>query len=214
MKSCVSPTGPDHSKNRETVYLDHCHQTGPEARGTEMTIKCPKCGTQLPVGFGNLGRLGGWTLGSTNVEGGLHSPFESSLGLTRSPKIINCYVHSHRNLYWFRGITSAYGQRCSRASSNLWASSTDLFGSKTRQPLETYSRSEQTKPFGDHQWVTSIDFKDIYFHIPIQEQSRKCLRFLIPAFRFVHSTLGVHRDPKGGEIDGHTQGFKKPPVPR
>ena len=32
-KSCVSPTGPDHSKNRETGYLDHCHQTGPEAGG-------------------------------------------------------------------------------------------------------------------------------------------------------------------------------------
>ena len=28
-------------------------------------------------------------------------------------------------------------------------------------------------------WVTSIDFKDTYFHIPIQEQSRKCLRFHI-----------------------------------
>ena len=38
----------------------------------------------------------------------------------------------------------------SRASSNLWASSTFL-GSKTTQPLETYSRSEQTKSFGDHQ---------------------------------------------------------------
>ena len=27
------------------------------------------------------------------------------------------------------------------------------------------------------EWVTSIDFKDAYFHIPIQEQSRKYLRF-------------------------------------
>ena len=33
---------------------------------------------------------------------------------------------------------------------NLWASSTFLC-SKTTQPLETCSRSEQTKPFGDHQ---------------------------------------------------------------
>ena len=31
-----------------------------------------------------------------------------------------------------------------------------------------------------------------------------------PAIRFAHSTFGVHRDTKGGEIDG----FKKPPVPR
>ena len=27
------------------------------------------------------------------------------------------------------------------------------------------------------EWVTSIDFKDTYFHIPIQNQSRKYLRF-------------------------------------
>ena len=27
------------------------------------------------------------------------------------------------------------------------------------------------------EWVTSIDFKDAYFHVPIQEQSRKYLRF-------------------------------------
>ena len=35
-----------------------------------------------------------------------------------------------------------------------------------------------------------------------------------PAFRFVHSTLGTHRDSKGGETDGHTQGFRKLPVPK
>ena len=29
------------------------------------------------------------------------------------------------------------------------------------------------------EWVTSIDFKDTYYHIPIQEQSRKYLRFHI-----------------------------------
>ena len=30
----------------------------------------------------------------------------------------------------------------------------------------------------------------------------------------VHSTLGVHCGSKGGETDGHTQGYKNPPVPR
>ena len=34
------------------------------------------------------------------------------------------------------------------------------------------------------------------------------------AFRSVHSTLGVHCSSKGGETDGHTQGYKNPPVPR
>ena len=30
----------------------------------------------------------------------------------------------------------------------------------------------------------------------------------------VHSALGVHCNSKGGETDGHTQGYKNPPVPR
>ena len=34
------------------------------------------------------------------------------------------------------------------------------------------------------------------------------------AFRSVHSTLGVHCSSKEGDTDGHTQGYKNPPVPR
>ena len=69
VKSCVSPTGPDHIKNRETVFSDHCHQTGPVSGGRRdrnvcQTNKCPECGTCLPVGsrltpFRDLGSLGG-----------------------------------------------------------------------------------------------------------------------------------------------------------
>ena len=35
-----------------------------------------------------------------------------------------------------------------------------------------------------------------------------------PAFWTVHSTLGVYCGRKGSETDGHTQGYKNPPVPR
>ena len=65
------------------------------------------------------------------------------------------------------------------------------------------------------EWVTSIDFKDAYFHIPTQEQSRKYLRFSCPrqniliqntVIRIVHSSHGVHCNSQGGETDGHTQG--------
>ena len=69
VKSRVSPTGPDHSKNRESVFSDHCHQTGPVSgsqrdRNVCQTSKCPECGTHLPVGsrltpFWDLGSLGG-----------------------------------------------------------------------------------------------------------------------------------------------------------
>ena len=59
------------------------------------------------------------------------------------------------------------------------------------------------------EWVTSIDFKDTYFHIPIQEQSRKYFKLSYPgqnipvqstAIRTVHSSHGVHCDSKRGEL--------------
>ena len=39
------------------------------------------------------------------------------------------------------------------------------------------------------EWVTSIDFKDAYFHIPIQEQSRKYLRFHIQGWSYEFKAL-------------------------
>ena len=79
------------------------------------------------------------------LKEGYTLPFQSM-----SPKIINCYVHPHRNLYWLEALHQSIDKDAVEPVQNLWVSST-LLGSKTTQPLETYSRSEQTKPFGDHQ---------------------------------------------------------------
>ena len=69
------------------------------------------------------------------------------------------------------------------------------------------------------EWITSIDFKDAYFHIPIQEQSRKYLRFHVQGqtYQFKALPFGlstVYCGSKGGQTDGYTQGCKDPPVPR
>ena len=47
------------------------------------------------------------------------------------------------------------------------------------------------------EWVTSVDFKDAYFHIPIQEQSRKYLRFHIQgrAYQFKALPFGLSTAP-------------------
>ena len=114
----------------------------------------PNVAHNLPVGsglnpFGNLGSLGGWTLGSTNVEGGLHSP------LLVKPKL-DKVTKNHQLLCTFsQEWLEALHQLMDKMQSSQFKISVLLqptfFGSKTRQPLETYSRSEQTKPFGDHQ---------------------------------------------------------------
>ena len=54
--------------------------------------------------FWELRKPWGWTLGSTNVEGGLHSPLPVKTKLDKVTKIINCYVHHHRNLYWLEAL--------------------------------------------------------------------------------------------------------------
>ena len=41
------------------------------------------------------------------------------------------------------------------------------------------------------EWVTSIDFKDAYFHIPIQDQSRKYLRFHVEGQTYQFKAFGL-----------------------
>ena len=75
------------------------------------------------------------------------------------------------------GITSAYGQKCSRACPQpniLGVFQPTLSGPQIQQQMET---PEIRMSLQSGEWVTSIDFKDAYFHISIQEQSRKYLRF-------------------------------------
>ena len=128
-----------------------------------------------------LGSLGGWTLGSTNVEGGLHSPFPVKLSLTRSPKLSNA-MHIFTGTYTIlvRSITSDYGQGMVQSSQfkisgllqpclvpkphNHWR---PILGLSKPNLSETIRTTLQ-----QWEWVTSIDVKDAYFHIPIQEQSR------------------------------------------
>ena len=175
-----------------------CHQSGIVSGGTEnvcQITKYPKCGTQSASRvqtksvLGTWEALGGLTLGSTNVEGGLHSPFLVKTKLDRVTK-----------------NPSAYGQDAVKSVQNLWASSADLSWfpkphSRWRPILDlnkpNLSETIRTS-LQQVEWVTSIDFKDAYFHIPIQEQSRKYLRFHIQrsSIRFAHSTHGVHCDTK------------------
>ena len=70
------------------------------------------------------------------------------------------------------------------------------------------------------EWVTSIDFLLPYTNTgTVQEISEiSCTGADVPVQRSalwsVHSTLGVYCGSKRGETDGHTQGYKNPPVPR
>ena len=141
---------------------------------------------------------------------------------------------------YLTGIAGSYEEKYSKIKSNLIFQPFTL-GSQTQQLIDDCTRPEQTKPIpqgeeiqngdtGNHQnlppskgeWVTSIDFKMPTSISQRQEQSRKYMRFYIlgrsfgqgTAIRTVHSSHGVYYHSKGGETDGHTQGYKDSLVPR
>ena len=131
------------------------------------------------------------------LKEGFNLPFQTRPNLTGSPTIISCYVNPHRNLYLIRGITSACEQKCSRVGQKSripMVLKPTIFGPKTKQLVEAYTRSQQSQKFlkaekfkmetpekirislQTGELVRSIDHNDAYFHIPIQSQSRKYLR--------------------------------------
>ena len=142
------------------------------------------------------------------------------------------------------GITSAYRQKRSRTGAKLNISGIfqlTIFSPKAQQQVETYTRSEQTKYFpqggkiqngdtGNHQDISPTRgvghlnrFQGcllLYTNTgTVQEISEiSCPGSDIPiqssAFWSVHSIHGVHCGSKGGETNGHTPGYKNPPVPR
>ena len=142
------------------------------------------------------------------------------------------------------GITSAYSQKCCRTCKTPNISGVlqqTILSPKTQQQVETYTRFEQTESFpqdgeiqngdtGNHQNVPptrGVGYLNRFQGrlIPhtntgtVQEILEiSCPGSDIPvqgtALWSVHSTLGIHCGSKGGKTDGHTQGYKNPPVPR
>ena len=67
------------------------------------------------------------------------------------------------------------------------------------------------------EWVTSLDFSDAYFHIPIHPQllfEQQGISVHSPSFRPSYGSIGVYQGGQRGEIDGSVKGYKNPPVPR
>ena len=147
------------------------------------------------------------------LKGGCTLPFQTWPNLTRSPTIIRCYVNPHRNLYLLEALHQLM-EKSSRAGeqskisgffnwlflvpkpNNKWRLILDLSNLNQflkaqklkMEKLETIRTSLQ-----QGEWVTSI----AYFHIPIQEQSRKYLRFHVQGkmYQFKALTFGLSTAP-------------------
>ena len=193
------------------------------------------CRGQTSKLLANLAGSGCRSEGGSNLERGLHPPL---LDPAQSHKV----SHSHK-LLWkssqeplpVRGITSAYRQKSGRVGSKSKISGVfqlTFLGAQTQQQVETHPRPEQIQngDTGNHQ---DLSPKGRMGHLhrfqgrlfphtdtgTVQEISKisrggSDIPVQGSALWSVHSTLGVHCGSKGGETDGHAQGYKDPPIPR
>ena len=152
------------------------------------------------------------------LKEGYTLPFRIRPKLTRYPTCRKLLCKSQQEELPAGGIASAYRQERSRAGTKSKVPGflqQTIFSPKTKQQMEIYIRSEQTQSFPEGgkikmetpetirtslqtgEWVTSIDFKDAYFHIPIQEQSRKYLRFHVQGqtYQFKALPFGLSTAP-------------------
>ena len=180
---------------------------------------------------------------SSNPERGLCPPLSGPAKAHKVSRGHKLLCKSPQEQLPAGGIASAYSQKCCRTgkTSNISGVFQPTISSPKAQQVEAHTRSEQTESFPQDGEIQNGDTRN-HQNIPptrgvghlnrlqgcllpytdtgtVQEISEiSCRGSDIPiqstALWSVHSTLGVNCSSKGGETDGHTQGYKNPPVPR
>ena len=142
------------------------------------------------------------------------------------------------------GIASAYRQKCRRIGTQSDLTGVfqpTVFGTQTQQQVEAHTRPEQFECLshgrkiqdgdtGNHQDIPQargvgrldrlqgclLPYPDTGMIQKISEifHPRPDIPIQSTSFRSVHSAVGIHCNSKGGETDGHAQGYKNPPIPR
>ena len=163
-------------------------------------------------------RLGAGPKVAQILKEGYTLPFRIRPKLARSPTVVSCYVNPHRNSYLLEALHQLIDKNAIELVHNqtslgffnrlflvpkpnqkwrpiLDLSKLNLFLKTEKFKMETPETIRTSLQQGE--WVTSIDFKDAYFHIPIQEQSRKYLRFHVQGqtYQFKALPFGLSTAP-------------------
>ena len=175
-------------------------------RSLEFCKSCHKCPTcchkstyrgKATHFLGEVGSSGFKSKSSHHTRRGLHPPLPVQ---TEPNQVTNCHKQLSKPIQTgppFRGTVSAGEQKCSGTGNKPKLTRVlqpNTFLNRESFKMETPETIRISLQSGE--WVTSIDFKDAYFHIPIHSQSRKYMRFHIQGQSTtlwpVHSTHGVH----------------------
>ena len=177
----------------------------------------PPVGARLHI-LGEVGSSRFKSKSSHHTQRGLHPPL---LVQTEPNQVTNCHKQLPKPIQTgppFGGTVSAGEQKCSGTGSktkltrvlqpsflvpkpnNQWRPVLDLSTWNTFLNTESFKmETPETIRTSLHsgEWVTSIDFKDAYFYIPIHSQSRKYMRFHIQdqSYQFKALPFGLSTAP-------------------
>ena len=194
---------------RSLVFCKSCHQ-------------CPTCcyrsscrGEVKPV-LGEMGSLGFESKGSHHTEGGLYSSVPVQTPLDKVTDCNKQLPQSHQTVLpcgsqlinknavepvqnqdslGFYNQLFLVPKPNSRWRPILDLSTLNTFLYTESFKMETPETIRTSLQAGE--WVTSIDFKDAYFHIPIHSQSRKYMRFHLQgrSYQFKALPFGLSTAP-------------------
>ena len=175
------------------------------------------------------------------LQEGYTLPFRIRPKPTRIPTVISCYANPHRNSYLLEALHQLIDKNAVEPVYNQTVLQPTLFSPKTQQQVEADFGPEQSESISQGGEIQNGDTGNHQAHpttggmgylgrlqrclLPytdsgtVQEISQiSCpgpdLPIQSTAIWSVHSAHGVHCGSKGGETDGHTQGYKNPSVPR
>ena len=192
----------------------------------------------------SLARSGRQPHSGSNPERGLHPPVPDPPQTSKIPNCRELLCKSPQEQLPDGGIASAYRQKCCGNSTKPKISGflqSAIPSAQTKQQMETHTRPKQPQSLpqggeiqdgdtGNYQnlptngGMGNLDrFQRCLLPYPhtgtVQEISKiPCTGPVLPvqstALRSIYSSPGVHCHSKGGETDGHPQGYTDPPVPR
>ena len=197
-----------------------CHSIVLCSTCNKCQIYCTKsaCRGKTSKLLANLAGSGSRSKSSSDPKRGLHPSLPDTAKALEVTHGYQLLCQSPQEQLPAGGITSAHSQKCGRTSTtpnfsgvfqqtifspkpnNKWRPILDL------SKLNLFLKAEKLKmetpetirtSLQQREWVTSIDFRDAYFHIPIQEQSRKYLRFHVQGqtYQFKALPFGLSTAP-------------------
>ena len=202
------------------------------------------CRSETSKLLDNLVTNGCRSQGGSNPKTGLYPSLPKPTQIFKVSHSRKQLCQSSQEQLPVRSIAAAYRQKCCRTGPQSNISRVfqpALFGSQTEQQMEAHFRPKQTESLsqdGEIQNGNTGNHPDIpsaggvgnisrlqgcllpHTHTgTVQEISQvPCPRSDIPiqgsSLWPVHSSHGVHSGSQGGEVDGRSQGYKNPPVPR